>query len=223
MQIWIFTVEVPLWQWVVSQIFAFFALIFSIWAWQIKNKVRMMFFVGIFSALLAISASFLENYTLGVLFGLAAIRNFVFCYIDHRVAKGDNIPRWISYAFAALFAVATIASTIILVHIIRVDTVGWWLEWLICVTLLGLIVGNVMEGTNLMRSSFIANRVFNIINHVYFVNIIAVIIAASAIGSNVVFYIRQFVAKRKGEIEQLQQQGIDDTGEEVLVNEQISD
>jgi hypothetical protein len=48
-----------------------------------------------------------------------------------------------------------------------------------------------------MRVSFIANRAFNIINHVYFNNVIAVIIAVSAIGSNIVFYIRQLAAWMK--------------------------
>ena len=192
--------------WVTSQIFAFFALIFSVWSWQIKNKVKMMFMVGIFSALLAVSASLLQNYTLGVLFGLAAVRNFVFSYLDWRVSKGKKVAKWLPYFFAVIFAVSTITSTVVLVYVLQVPTFGAWLEWLICATLLGLIVGNVLAGTNLMRCSFIANRVFNIINHIYFNNAIAVIIALAAIGSNIVFYIRELVAwikqrkKSKGEV-----------------------
>ena len=191
------TVRVPIWIWGISQFFAFLALIFSIWAWQVKNKIKMMFLVGLFSTFLVISASLLGNYTLGVLFGLAAVRNFVFCGLDWRVSKGRNVPRWISYLFAVIFAAATITSTIVLVHIMQVQSVGAWLEWLICVTLLGLIIGNVLEGTDLMRVSFILNRIFNIINHIYFANIVAVIIAVSAIGSNVVFYIRQWISHMK--------------------------
>ena len=183
--------------WITSQVFAFFALIFSVWSWQVKEKIKMMFLVGTFSAFLAISASFLENYTLGVLFGLAAIRNFVFCYLDWRVSKGRKVAKWLPIFFAVVFATATISSTIILVYVVQVSTVGAGLEWLICTTLLGLIIGNILEGTNLMRVSFIANRVFNIINHVYFANVIAVIIAVAAIGSNIVFYIRQLVAWKK--------------------------
>ena len=183
--------------WITSQVFAFIAFIFSVWAWQVKDKIKMMFLVGIFSLALAISASFLSNFTLGVLFGLAAIRNFVFCYLDWRVSKGKHVDRWLPYFFAGVFITATITSTVVLVYILRVETVGAWLEWLICITLIGLIIGNILKGTNLMRCSFIANRVFNIINHAYFYNIIAVIIAVSAIGSNIVFYIRQFIAGRK--------------------------
>jgi hypothetical protein len=183
--------------WITSQVFAFFALVFTIWAWQVKEKIKMMLLVGLFSLFLAISASLLENFTLGVLFGLAAIRNFVFCYLDWRTSKGKIVHNWLRYSFAALFAIATVSSTVVLVYFVKVDTFGAWLEWLICVTLLGLIVGNVLEGTNLMRVSFIANRVFNIINHIYFNNAIAVIIAVSAIGSNIVFYIRQLYAWQK--------------------------
>ena len=183
--------------WVASQFFAFLAFIFSVWSWQIKEKVRMMTYVGTFSAFLAISASLLQNYTLGVLFGLAAIRNFVFSNIDGRIAKGEEIPKRVPYTFAGIFAFATIASTIILVYIVQVPSVGAWLEWLICVTLLGLIIGNVQEGTDLMRVSFIMNRIFNIINHAYFNNIIAVIIAVSAIGSNIIFYLRELIGSLK--------------------------
>jgi len=183
--------------WVVSQVFAFFALIFTIWAWQVKNKVRMMMLVGLFSMFLAFSATLLANFTLGVLFGLAAIRNFVFCYLDMKVEQGITVPKRIPYTWAVAFATATIASTLVLVYIIQVPTYGAWLEWLICATLLGLIVGNVMEGTVIMRVSFMSNRVFNIINHAYFNNVIAVIIAVCAIGSNLVFYLRQLIAWMK--------------------------
>jgi hypothetical protein len=183
--------------WVISQVFAFFALIFTIWAWQVKNKVRMMMLVGLFSAFLAFSATLLANFTLGVLFGLAAIRNFVFCYLDMKVEQGIHVPKRIPYTWAAVFASATITSTIVLVYFLKVDSYGAWLEWLICLTLIGLIVGNILNGTNLMRVSFISNRVFNIVNHIYFSNLIAVIIAVCAIGSNLVFYLREFIAWRK--------------------------
>jgi hypothetical protein len=190
-------VTVPLPQWIVSQIFAFFALIFSFWAWQVKEKMRVLLLVGTFSLLLAASASLLENYTLGVLFGLAGIRNFTFLIIDWRISKGANVPRWVQYFFAGVFIVATVTSTVLLVYVFQVRTYAIWLEWMICATLVGLIIGNIQKGTDLMRVSFIANRVFNIINHVYFANIIAVIIAISAIASNIIYYIRQFITWKK--------------------------
>ena len=183
--------------WVVSQVFAFFAFIFTVWAWQVKNKIKMMFLVGLFSTFLAVSATLLLNYTLGVLFGLAAVRNFVFCYLDWRVSKNKYVAKWLSYFFAGVFITATVAATVVLVHIIRVPSYGAWLEWMICVTLIGLIIGNIQKGTNLMRISFIANRGFNIVNHAYFVNITAVIIAIAAIGSNLIFYLRQLIAWKK--------------------------
>ncbi|MCL2838130.1 MAG: YgjV family protein [Oscillospiraceae bacterium] len=196
-----FQLYVPLTHWIVSQVFAFISFIFSFWSWQVKNKVRMMFLVGTFSAYLVLSAFFLENYTLTLLFGLAAIRNYVFCYLDWRVSTGKYVAKWLPYAFAGLFASLTIISTVVLVHILQVRTYSAWLEWLICLTLLGLIIGNILKGTNLMRISFIGNRIFNIINHAYFANIIAVFIAASSIFSNILFYIREWVghikAKRK--------------------------
>jgi len=178
--------------WLASQAFAILALIFSVWAFQVKKKIKLMVLTGLFSMFLAISASFLANYSLAVLFGLAAIRNFVFSYLDWRVKVGKKVPKWLPYSFAVIFAATTITATALLWH----TGMALWLEVMICLTLLGLIVGNVQKGTNLMRCSFMANRSFNIINHVYFSNIIAVVIAIAAITSNVVFYIRQWIKAR---------------------------
>ena len=167
-----------------------------------------MFLVGTFSAFLVASAFLLLNYTLALLFGLAAIRNFVFCYLDWRVSKGKYVAKWLPIFFAGVFIVSTVGSTVWLVHILQVPTYGWQLEWLICLTLIGLIIGNILKGTNLMRVSFIANRVFNIINHHYFTNVIAVIIASAAILSNIIFYIRELVAwmKKRKTAEQAEQE-----------------
>jgi len=183
--------------WIASQVAAFIALVFMVWSFQIKKKLKMMMFLGAGTLFLAISASFLENYTLAVLFGLASVRNFVFCYLDWRTEKGKYVAKWLPYFFAGVFITLTIVPTILLVYVWRVPSVGPWLEWLICITLIGLIIGNVLEGTNIMRISFVANRAFNIINHVYFVNVIAVFIAAMAIVSNIVFYVRQLIAWQK--------------------------
>jgi len=176
-----------------------------VWAFQVKKKIKLLLLTGIFSMFLAISASFLANYTLAVLFGLAAIRNYVFCYLDWRVSKGKKVSKWLQYSFAVVFAVATITATSMLWHF----GMALWLEVFICLTLLGLIVGNILPGTNLMRVSFIANRAFNIVNHVYFNNIIAVVIAVCAIGSNVIYYIRQLVIWLKKRNNLKQQQTVD--------------
>jgi len=180
--------------WIVSQIFSFIALVFMVWSFQIKNKIVLMLFLGIGTTALAISATFLGNYTLAVLFGLAAVRNYVFSYFDWRGSRGNDVPKWLYYSFAGFFTLSTIVSTVVLVHILQVATYGAWLEWLICITLVGLIIGNVLEGTTLMRLSFVANRVFNIINHVYFANVIAVIIAVLAIISNIIYYVRMLIS-----------------------------
>ena len=185
----------PIWR--LSQVFAFFALIFSVWSWQMKDKITCLFLVGMFSWLLVVSAALLGNWTLAALFGLAAIRNFVFCYFDWRGRRGREVARkWYVY-FAWFFAISTFSSTILFVHILQVPNFAPWLEWLICSTLLGLIIGNILEGTKLMRWSFVANRVFNIINHAYFANVIAVVIAVAAILSNLLFFIRMAIEKAR--------------------------
>jgi len=209
--------------WRISQVFAFLSLIVMFWSFQIKDKLKMMLLLGLGTTFLAVSAAFLANWTLTVLFGLASVRNYVFCYLEWIQLRGRLVPKWIRskkiqawgdypskvvpkwvwYSFGALFIVATIASTVILVHIMQVEVSGIWVEWLICATLIGLIIGNVTPGTHLMRISFVANRTFNIINHAYFGNAIAVIIACLTISSNIIFYVRQLVGwlRKRGEEE----------------------
>jgi hypothetical protein len=185
--------------WWASQVFAFIALIFFVWGWQIKNKILMMKLIGIASISLVISAGFLENFSLSVLFGLAAIRNFVFAYLDWRADKGRALPKKVNYIFAGVFAALTITASVLFMTVLTpyVKIHSWWLELLICVTLLGLIAGNVLEGTNLMRISFILNRTFNIINYIFFTNVIAIIVASISISSNFVFYFRQLASHLK--------------------------
>jgi len=194
----------PLW-WV-SQVFALIALVFFVWGWQIKNKITVMVLIGFASISLVVSAGFLENFSLSVLFGLAAIRNFVFAYLDWRTSKNRALPKWINYTFAGVFATLTITASVLFMTVLTpyVRIHSWWLEMLICVTLLGLIAGNVFKGTNLMRISFVLNRTFNIINYIFFANLIAIIVASISIGSILVYYIREFIAhneKRKGKSE----------------------
>jgi len=190
--------------WWTSQVFALIALITFVWGWQIKNKVRMMTLIGIASTALVISASLLQNFSLGVLFGLAAVRNFVFAYLDWRKAKGKPVANWLPYAFAGVFAASTITASLCFIFVpdlrqfIAFNGTAWWLELFIMVTLLGLILGNILKGTNLMRVSFVLNRVFNIISHIYFANLIAVIIATLSIGSNLVYYLRMLIRKIRG-------------------------
>ena len=177
--------------WIISQVFAFFALVTMFWSFQIKDKLKMMLLLGLGTTFLAVSAAFLGNWTLMVLFGVASVRNYVFCYFEWRGLKGRTVARWVWYFFAGVFISTTVVSTILLVHIWQVDNAGVWVEWLICITLIGLVIGNVTSGTHLMRVSFIFNRAFNIINHWYFLNVIAVIIACLTISSNFIFYGRE--------------------------------
>ena len=185
--------------WWVSQFFAFICLVFFIWCFQVRNKVKMMALTGIGClafALSAFSISFaaedgLNNITIASLFFLAAIRNFVFAYFDWRISKKKRMDKWLYYFFCGFFIVTTIASSLTF-YFIDMGTV-LWLEIVICTTLVALIVGNILDGTNLMRISFIINRVFTITNHLFVGNLIGIIIATCAIISNLVYYAKLFM------------------------------
>ena len=185
--------------WIVSQVFAFIALVFMVWSFQCKEKLRVMLLLGFGTFFLALSAAPLQNWVLASLFMQASIRNYVFFFFDWRVKRGIHVPRTYYNVAAVIFSAGIFASTIIMVHIMQVPHTNLFVEWSIAFTLVGLTIGNVLKGQNVMRLSFVVNRMFNIYNHVYFLNAIAVIIAALAIGSNGIYYIRMFLAWRRGE------------------------
>ena len=185
--------------WIISQVFAFIALVFMVWSFQCKEKLRVMLLLGFGTFFLALSAAPLRNWVLASLFMQASVRNYVFFFFDWRVKRGIHVPRKYYNIAAIIFSAAIIASTIIMVHIMEVPHTNLFVEWSIAATLVGLTIGNVLKGQNVMRLSFVVNRIFNIYNHVYFLNAIAVIIAALAIGSNGIYYLRMFFAWRRGE------------------------
>ena len=185
--------------WIVSQVFAFIALVFMVWSFQCKEKLRVMLLLGFGTFFLALSAAPLQNWVLASLFMQASVRNYVFFFFDWRVKRGIHVPRTYYNVAAVIFSGAIIASTIIMVHIMQVPHTNLFVEWSIAATLVGLTIGNVLNGQNVMRISFVINRMFNIYNHIYFLNAIAVIIAALAIGSNGIYYFRMFLAWRRGE------------------------
>jgi len=203
--------------WWVSQVFALICLVFFIWCFQVRNKVKMMALTGIGCLAFSISAALLQNYAISGLFFLAAVRNFVFSYFDWRVAKGKRMDKWLYLFFCGFFIVATVTSTIVLNLMPVLNALGVeyritpiWLEVVICTTLVGLIVGNILDGTNVMRVSFIINRIFTIINHLIVGNLIGMIIAICAITSNLVYYIKLFRDIKKGRLRKDYHKNLDD-------------
>ena len=189
------SIESPIW--IVSQVFAFIALVFMVWSFQCKEKLNVMLLLGFGTFFLALSAAPLGNWTLASLFLQASVRNYVFWFFDWRVKLGIHVPRTYYNVAAVIFSTLIVFSTILFVHIMQVEITNYFVEWCIAATLVGLTIGNVLKGQNVMRLSFVVNRMFNIYNHVYFINAIAVIIAALAIGSNGLYYLRMLLAWRK--------------------------
>ena len=183
--------------WIISQVFAFIALVFMVWSFQCKEKLNVMLLLGFGTFFLALSAAPLGNWTLASLFLQASVRNYVFFFFDWRVKRGIHVPRMYYNVAAVIFSTLIVFSTILFVHIMQVPITNYVVEWCIAATLVGLTIGNVLNGQNVMRLSFVVNRMFNIYNHIFFLNAIAVIIAALAIGSNGIYYLRMLAAWNK--------------------------
>jgi hypothetical protein len=167
----------------------------------------MVFLTGVGLTTLAVSAMLLRNYSIGALFVLAAIRCYVSAYLDIRKEKGKPVANWVPWYFCGLFVALNVVATGAFIMwyyiqpfepVMTIKIVNIPIEIAICATLTGLVIGNALKGSYFYRVSFIANRCFNIVNHIVFANLIGVIIAVCAIVSNVWFFVRLFIRKIKG-------------------------
>ncbi|MCL2570157.1 MAG: YgjV family protein [Firmicutes bacterium] len=183
-----FNFDVPLWQWIVSQILASIALISIIYAFQSKTKARTMFFVAVFNFLMTFSVMLLSNWVLVGIYSVAVFRDLVFLWREKKYPKNTAL----SYVTLVVFLGAS--------SIIGFFTWDWWFDTFIIVLGLFVIFGSWAKGVHLIRISRFVFCIITIINHIIFLNIIGVGIEVFVIVSITVFYIRFIKKKAKNNL-----------------------
>ena len=182
----LFNIEVPLWQWVVSQVFGVFALVGAIICWQLKDKRKNLIWITLVRGMALMMVAFLENWILVAFLAANVFRGITMLLLERN--REDIHP---------------IRSVCILFFFISLTTVamlltmeGSWLDWLLLGTAVFVVFGEWSKSIHLMRTSQIFNASAMLTSYLMIRNIMGVAIEGFNLISLFVFYIIFFFRGR---------------------------
>jgi len=180
-----FDINVPLPQWIASQIIGAIILVIVIFAFQAKTKARTLVFFCCGSALWIVSTLLVENYVGTAVYGVGFLRNLALLWL---ATKGKNAPKWVSSVILAICIALTIAAII--------PTRTWWFDWILLAATVFRVYGAWREGIHWIRTTALVFLPLIIFNHLWFANYTGAIVEFVGLVSIIVFYAR-FLRKRK--------------------------
>jgi len=174
--------------WVLSQVFALFALICIVIAFQSRSKDKTLLLTIIFNIFMTVSALLLKNYIIVGIVSIAVIRDASFL-LREKHKPNDKILSYIN-----LIVILIISFTVL----IFVSTT--LLDYLLMVSALFLIYGSWAKGVHLIRISRVTYNILAAINHLYVGNYISILIECFTTASIIIFYIRLFIKIKQTKI-----------------------
>ena len=182
-------INVPMWQWWISQAIGIVGLFVLFACWQAKAKNRTLLLVTLARCLSAVAAAFLDNWIMSAFFAISAVRGGCFMWVNANRADATRAKKNISLGFLGLFVVVTAAFMIF--------TRTWWFDWILITLAVMFTIAEWMKDIHIMRVVQFVVSAATIVNMVRFVNPIGVIQATAVMLSIVVFYVRWVVRKRR--------------------------
>ena len=174
--------------WILSQVFAFFALCCLVYAMVFtKKKWQTQLGVMGFNALMSVCVALQTDWVMFGIHSLAVARDIVFIWKDRYYP--DN--RAISISVIILFMTASV--------IVGIVTYVWWFQvFLICASMF-VDYGSWAKGVHMIRISRFVFSALAIVNFLTFrFNPTGVVISVFAITSVIIFYLRYF--RNRGKI-----------------------
>jgi len=173
--------HIPLWQFLLSQVFALLALITLFIAFQFKSSNRVLIIVALFNLLIAISNALLYNWVVVGIFALAVFRDLAFVW--QRKKHPNNEALELGTLCFFLFA-----SVVVFYFTYG----GWWYSWLIQAASLFVILGSWWRGVHLIRISRIIISILAVYNHVVFYNYTNIAVEIVGLATIAIFYVRTY-------------------------------
>jgi len=181
-----FSFDVPLWQWIVSQVFALVSMALMFYSLQTKSQVRTLWATVGSNLTLAVSATLLLNWVLFGILLIGAARDV--CYLGLKKAR---LPlRHPVSIFVLVLFLGLIAVTVTFTHN------GWWFNWVMLFTSSFLVIGYWVRNIHWLRASRTLASIALIVNHLHFSNYIGVLMDAMSLVSIAIFYSRKIFAKK---------------------------
>ena len=178
-----YNLPVPIWQWILSQVFGLAALVLVVIGFQMKKKQRLLVFVAIANAMSVVMQALLTNYIMAGLAALVVVRLFVYAWLQE---KRDKVPLWLDISILVVFLLANVPVVIF--------TAEWWFDWLFFGFVTFVTFGHWVKNHHVVRLSSIPTTIMILIAAVFYSNIMSVIIESFALISVMVFYARYFRA-----------------------------
>jgi len=172
--------------WITSQVFAFFALIAIIMAYQFKKRKWTLSSVMAFNGLMAISSAMLSNWLLVGIFTIGFFRDGAFLLRERYYPNS----RVMSHAVLYVFLIGSI--------LVGVFTYRWWFDVPLVFASMFVDYGSWSKGLHRIRISRLTWCSLVIVNHIRFYNVIGIGIEIFVIAAIAVFYIRYYHKKRRG-------------------------
>jgi len=179
------SLPVPLWAFIVSQIFGIVNIGLAVYRYQVKKRDKTINIKIAGNVAKLLNLAFLLNWTLVGLKVVSVIKN-----ITMKKVTGENskAKRRTSTLLLILFCMIKVGMVFAFWWFNR-----YWIEWVILGTTLFAMVGKWQKNVHLMRVSSAVNSIAIFINSLFFfLNFTALVKTVFVLGSLVVFYVLHF-------------------------------
>ena len=172
--------NVPLWQWGISQAFGLVALVLAFYAFQVKSRTKTLTAVAIGCIFLSVSAALLHNWVVAGLILVATVRSFTFAWFEKYGKPKKSHER---AAFACMILFMALSAVVV------VFTWEWWFDWIVLFGSCLFIYGNWAKGIHPIRIASAVGALIHMTNHIIFLNIMGALIELSIFISVLAFYL----------------------------------
>ena len=181
---------VPLWQWILSQVFGLIALVLVIIGFQLKDKSKLLIFIALASVAGSIMQTLLTNYIMAAIGAVVVVRLFVYAWLQkHR----KTIPQWLDITILTIFLLVNIPITIF--------TAEWWFDWVFFGFVTVGTFGQWVSNSHSVRVSTMPITIMILIAAIFFSNIMSLLTETFVLVSVTIFYIRFFKEKNRPNIQ----------------------
>ena len=176
---------VPMWQYILSQVFGLFLLIFIVAAMQMKKKTWLLLLLAAGNVMAAIMQALLTNYIMAGMAALVVIRLIVYVWLQE---NRKSIPLWVDISILVVFLAANVP--------VAIFTAKWWFDWVFFGFVTLVTFCQWLKNPHIVRISPIPITIMVLIAAVFYSNFMSLITETFALISVTIFYIRFFRSRK---------------------------
>ena len=176
-----FDINVPMGQWIASQVVGMFAVICFFIAFQQKSKTRQLVVNAVANVFTIIASALLLNWIIVGTVAVMLANNIFFAFTSHN----EKLPKWLPFFLLIFFcAISTI--------IVYFTWDGVWFNWLLLGTIFMFNYSKYAKGLHKLKIAGVIYFSARMVNAIMFVSITEVLKSIMIIISTLIFYIRWF-------------------------------